>query len=57
MDSLEDNETLAPAQGKLERDMGPVLLAAPHDSRTVAIMFNADEREVHVLRQRQGAAR
>lgn len=57
MDGLEDNEALVPAQGKFERDMGLVLLAAPLDSCTVAIMFNADEREVPVLCQRQDAVR
>lgn len=30
------------AKKKLERDMGPLLLAALHDSRTVEIMLNAD---------------
>jgi len=47
MDGLADNETLARAQRKLERDMGPVLLAALHDPRTVEIMLNADGRLWH----------
>ncbi|MCW5321899.1 P-type conjugative transfer ATPase TrbB [Verminephrobacter aporrectodeae subsp. tuberculatae] len=32
------------AKKKLERDMGPVLLAALHDPRTVEVMLNADGR-------------
>jgi type IV secretion system protein VirB11 len=32
------------ARAKLERDMGPLLLAALHDPRTVEIMLNADGR-------------
>ncbi len=32
------------AKRKLERDMGPVLLAALHDPKTVEIMLNADGR-------------
>ena len=34
----------ARAQKKLERDMGPVLLAALHDARTVELLLNADGR-------------
>ncbi|MGV7209311.1 P-type conjugative transfer ATPase TrbB [Oxalobacteraceae bacterium A2-2] len=44
MDISADNEVQARAQRKLERDMGPVLLAALHDPRTVEIMLNADGR-------------
>ena len=32
------------AKRKLERDMGPLLLAALHDPKTVEIMLNADGR-------------
>src|SRR5476649_81581 len=32
------------AQQKLERDMGPVLLAALHDCKTVEVLLNADGR-------------
>ncbi|MET0267476.1 MAG: P-type conjugative transfer ATPase TrbB [Duganella sp.] len=44
MDQQGDNETRTRAHQKMERDMGPVLLAALHDPRTVEIMLNADGR-------------
>ena len=39
------------AKKKLERDMGPELLAAMHDPKTVEIMLNADGK---VWQERQG---
>lgn len=36
------SDALGRAQRKLERDMGPVLLAALHDARTVELLLNAD---------------
>ena len=45
MAEAEDFSTLKDrAKKKLERDMGPLLLAALHDPRTVEIMLNADGR-------------
>ena len=46
MDDLDTSvsDTRTRAQKKLERDMGPLLLAALHDSRTVEILLNADGR-------------
>ncbi|PWF55370.1 P-type conjugative transfer ATPase TrbB [Massilia glaciei] len=38
------SDTSIRAQKKLERDMGPTLLAALHDSKSVEIMLNADGR-------------
>lgn len=38
------SDTQTRAQKKLERDMGPLLVAALHDSRTVEILLNADGR-------------
>lgn len=37
-------DTQMRAQRKLERDMGPLLIAALHDPRTVEILLNADGR-------------
>ena len=61
------SDTGARAQQKLERDMGPVLLAALRDPRTVEIILNADGRlwqerlgepmiTIGTLRQAQGEA-
>jgi P-type conjugative transfer ATPase TrbB len=36
------SDARARAQKKLERDMGPLLLAALHDARTVELLLNAD---------------
>lgn len=38
------SDTVTRAQKKLERDMGSLLLAALHDSRTVEVVLNADGR-------------
>lgn len=38
------SDALARAQKKLERDMGPLLLGALHDARTVELLLNADGR-------------
>ncbi|MES3021691.1 MAG: P-type conjugative transfer ATPase TrbB [Pseudomonadota bacterium] len=39
-----DSNTNTRAQRKLARDMGPLLLSALHDSKTVEILLNADGR-------------
>jgi type IV secretion system protein VirB11 len=48
MADAEDFSTLKDrAKKKLERDMGPLLLAALHDPKTVELMLNADGRLWH----------
>lgn len=48
MAEAEDFSTLKDrAKKKLERDMGPLLLAALHDPKTVEVMLNADGRLWH----------
>jgi P-type conjugative transfer ATPase TrbB len=42
--NFEVSDARTRAQRKLERDMGPNLLAALHDSRTVELLLNADGR-------------
>jgi len=42
--SILATDTQTRAQRKLERDMGPLLIAALHDPRTVEILLNADGR-------------
>jgi Flp pilus assembly CpaF family ATPase len=45
MAEAEDFSTLKErAKKKLERDMGPLLMMAVNDSRTVEVMLNADGR-------------
>lgn len=49
--ATEGDSVRARAKAKLERDMGPLMLAALHDPKTIELMVNADGR---LWQERQG---